>query len=219
MSPPDIVQIDHLAESFAARVDLRDRHWGGVRGEPDGHVSADAGRVELRRLPPRRRVAGPPHGQSAGAVLRVGFRQPRPARIGDEEFRQCFGEKAYRNRAKRESSTKPGKACGTSSAGDAGIPRSAWQSAIVGFVLMIAVGNLIAAVAKSAPANRFEVFFGFVIGVLVGGGFYKASSGFADVFRAALPDERDRLLVQYHDAVRSARRADRRRGEQCGLLA
>ncbi len=55
-APPEIVRIITLVESLAARVDLHDRHWGRIRGEPDGHVSADAGRVEFRPLPPRRRM-------------------------------------------------------------------------------------------------------------------------------------------------------------------
>ncbi|HEY1784671.1 MAG TPA: hypothetical protein VGG30_03950 [Pirellulales bacterium] len=66
----------------------------------------------------------------------------------------------------------------------------------------IVIGNLVAAVAKNPPANRLELWLGLLLGVFLGGALYRLIGGVIEFLRTLLPDERDRLLVQYHDALR-----------------
>jgi len=70
-------------------------------------------------------------------------------------------------------------------------------------VLTVAVGHLVAVLMKNPPANRVELWLGVILGVLIGTGFHRVISGMGNFLCTLLPDDRDRLLIQYHDALRN----------------
>jgi hypothetical protein len=68
--------------------------------------------------------------------------------------------------------------------------------------LVIVIGLLVASIVKNPPANRLEFWFGVILGIVIGTGIHRVISGMGNLLSTLLPDDRDRLLIQYHDALR-----------------
>ncbi len=82
---------------------------------------------------------------------------------------------------------------------------TAWYMAIaiaMGLALAWAAKAIFAVVIAGAGAqNRFELAIGFMLGVLFGTMLHQVFHGIVTARLANVPDQRDRLLVQYHDAL------------------
>jgi hypothetical protein len=68
--------------------------------------------------------------------------------------------------------------------------------------LVIVIGILVTSLVKNPPANRLEFWLGVILGIVIGTGIHRVISGMCNFLCTLLPDDRDRLLIQYHDALR-----------------
>jgi|GEM_PF-2351419 len=72
----------------------------------------------------------------------------------------------------------------------------------MGLALAWAARTIVAMVIAGAAAqNRFELVIGIIVGVLFGTMLHQVFHGIVTARLANVPDQRDRLLVQYHDAL------------------
>ena len=81
-------------------------------------------------------------------------------------------------------------------------------AALAGIIALVAGGLVVDLLRKmvlnnnALAANRPELLLCLVVGVMIGLSTCKLGHVVAVVVSASRPDERDRLLVQYHDALR-----------------
>ncbi len=88
------------------------------------------------------------------------------------------------------------------------LERWGWWNAAFHYGVAICMGLALAWFAQFAigkmiagAQNRLELVFGFIVGIFFGTGMHQVFHNLVTARLAHVPDGRDRLLVQYHDAL------------------
>ena len=76
-----------------------------------------------------------------------------------------------------------------------------WTGAIVWLATFAAFGFLVQGWANNMAQNPADLWLGAIFGLLAGASAYHVSHGVIQAMLSRLPDERDRLLLKYHDAL------------------
>jgi hypothetical protein len=78
-----------------------------------------------------------------------------------------------------------------------------WAGGIVFVGILYFAGYIITQILQKPGfvARRGELVIGLVFGALFSAGLFQIAHGVLRVWERALPDHRDQLLVQYHDAL------------------
>jgi hypothetical protein len=82
--------------------------------------------------------------------------------------------------------------------------------------LAIALGKLVVGFANNPQGNVTEFWFGLVLGMFMGGALHRVIGHVIHLLGTTVPDDRDRLLVRYHDALHEVLEGAARSAAECG---
>ncbi len=76
-----------------------------------------------------------------------------------------------------------------------------WTMAIVYVAIIVVLCKVLMAWGNNLAQNQAELWFGFVLGLFGGANLHRMAQGVFEGTLNKMADERDRLLVMYHDAL------------------